>query len=183
MATLQQTTQQTTNAAVIKEGLEALFASDPDVFVAGDLPWHPVKHYERTRVVPGVMVVFGRPKGYRGSYRQWEEDGVALQVVFAVAMPSDRGGAMAQKSVWCDRYGVKEYYIYEPYRKDFTAFVRSVETGYLEDVPLPASGYISPRLGVRFDLSTGDLIIYRPDGEPLGAYDGGFARRAERGAA
>ena len=27
------------------------------------------------RHAPDTMVVFGRPKGYRGSYRQWEEEG------------------------------------------------------------------------------------------------------------
>ena len=28
------------------------------------------------------MAAFGRPKGYRGSYKQWEEDGIAPQVGF-----------------------------------------------------------------------------------------------------
>ncbi|NEX15989.1 MAG: hypothetical protein C1943_04960 [Halochromatium sp.] len=28
-------------------------------------------------IAPDLFVVFGRPKGRRGSYRQWEEDGIA----------------------------------------------------------------------------------------------------------
>ena len=37
-----------------------------------------------------AMVVFGRPKGYRGSYRQWEEGGIAPQVVFEILSPGNR---------------------------------------------------------------------------------------------
>ncbi|MGC1310468.1 MAG: hypothetical protein WA885_24825 [Phormidesmis sp.] len=43
-------TQQFRWIMVIKENLERLFASDPDVFVAGDLLWYPVE---------------GEPKGVR----------------------------------------------------------------------------------------------------------------------
>ena len=147
------------------------------MFVAGDLLWYPVKRNNKVRVAPDAMVVFGRPKGYRGSYRQWVEDGVTPQVVFEVLSPSNRAGEMARKALWYDRYGVEEYYIYDPDRKDFAALVRSVVTGHLEEVPLPVSGYVSPRLGVRFDLSTDDLVIYRPDGEPFQTYGEVFAAR------
>ena len=59
----------------IKEGLERAFRDRPDVFVAGDLLWYPTEGEPETRQAPDAMVVFGRPKGYRGSYRQWEEGG------------------------------------------------------------------------------------------------------------
>ena len=35
------------------------------------------------------MVVFGRPKGRRGSYRQWEEDNIPPQVVFEILSPGN----------------------------------------------------------------------------------------------
>jgi Uma2 family endonuclease len=35
-------------------------------------------------VAPDVMVVFGRPKGERRSYRQWQEGNIAPQVVFEI---------------------------------------------------------------------------------------------------
>src|SRR5262249_57937537 len=50
----------------IKEGLEAVFRDDPDVFVAGDLLWYPIEGDNKTRAAPDAMVAFGRPKGYRG---------------------------------------------------------------------------------------------------------------------
>jgi Uma2 family endonuclease len=54
----------------IKENLEWLFANDPNVFVAGDLLWYPVEGNNKTRVAPDILVVFGRQKGDRGSYKQ-----------------------------------------------------------------------------------------------------------------
>ncbi|WP_448562404.1 hypothetical protein [Trichothermofontia sp.] len=35
------------------------------------------------------MVVFGRPKGRRGPYRQWQEAQIPPQVVFEVLSPSN----------------------------------------------------------------------------------------------
>ena len=60
------------------------------------------------------MVVFGRPKGYRGSYKQWEEGGIAPQVVFEILSPGNRPGKMQRKFQFYDRYGVEEYYVYDP---------------------------------------------------------------------
>ncbi|MCU0875242.1 MAG: hypothetical protein MUE50_23160, partial [Pirellulaceae bacterium] len=51
----------------LQGGLDALFRDDPDVFVAGDLLWYPVEGDNTVRAAPDVLVVFGRPKGYRGS--------------------------------------------------------------------------------------------------------------------
>jgi Uma2 family endonuclease len=77
---------------VIKENLELLFADNPQVFVAGDLLWYPVEGDNAIRQAPDAMVVVGRPKGNRGSYRQWEEGGVAPQVVFKILSPGNRFG-------------------------------------------------------------------------------------------
>lgn len=68
----------------VKGGLDARFRDDPDVFVAGGLLWDPVEGAPTIRCAPDAMVAFGRPAGYRGSYRQWEEPGVAPQVVFEI---------------------------------------------------------------------------------------------------
>jgi Uma2 family endonuclease len=62
----------------IKENLEILFAPNDDVFIAGDLLWYPVEGSVKTRQAPDVMVVFGRPKGDRGSYKQWQENNIPL---------------------------------------------------------------------------------------------------------
>lgn len=54
----------------IQGGLDALFRDDANVFVAGDLLWYPAEGLPAVRIAPDVMVVFGRPKGDRGSYKQ-----------------------------------------------------------------------------------------------------------------
>ena len=92
-------------------GLQALFADDPNVFVAGDLFWYSVEGDNRTRLAPDALVAFGRPKGHRGSYKQWEEGGVALQVVFEVLAPGNTSKEMADKLAFYERYGVEEYYL------------------------------------------------------------------------
>lgn len=69
---------------VIYYNLEWLFADDPNVFVAGDLLWYPVEGNNKIHQAPDVMVIFGRPKGDRGSYMQWREENMASQVVFEI---------------------------------------------------------------------------------------------------
>lgn len=61
----------------IEGGLDAVYGADPDVFVAGDLLWYPVQGKPNICTAPDALVVFGRPKGERGSYKQWEEGGIA----------------------------------------------------------------------------------------------------------
>jgi Uma2 family endonuclease len=145
----------------IKENLEILFANHPDVFVAGDLLWYPVEGNNKIRIAPDAMVIFGRPKGDRGSYRQWEEDNISPQVVFEILSPGNRAGKMMDKLLFYQRYGVQEYYIYDP---DDIELVGSIRSGdWLESIP-EMNGWVSPLLGIRFELTENDLEIYRPDG-------------------
>jgi Putative restriction endonuclease/Aldo/keto reductase family len=104
--------------AAIREALDlginwidtaAVYGLRHNVFVAGDLLWYPIEGDNRTRSAPDAMVVFGRPKGYRGSYMQWVEDGIAPQVVFEVLSPGNRFGEMARKFTFYEQHGVDEY--------------------------------------------------------------------------
>jgi Uma2 family endonuclease len=151
---------------LIKENLEAMFREREDVFVAGDLLWYPVEGRPDIRRAPDAMVVFGRPKGYRGSYKQWEEDGLAPQVVFEVQSPLNGFKEMLEKLEFYEAYGVEEYYTYEPdpERNDLTGFQRQGER--LRPID-EMNGWVSPRLGIRFDMSGEELRIFRPDNEPF----------------
>ncbi|MHC5762310.1 Uma2 family endonuclease [Nostoc sp.] len=146
----------------IKNNLELLFGNDPNVFVAGDLLWYSVEDDNKLRQAPDVMVVFGRPKGYRGSYKQWLEDNIPPQVVFEIWSPGNRISKMAKKLEFYECYGVEEYYLYEPNVVDLTGWQR--RNSRLEVID-QIVGWISPRLGVRFDLTEEELQIYRPDGD------------------
>ncbi len=146
---------------VIKENLEILFADRPDVFVAGDLLWYPVEGNNKIRQAPDTMIVFGRPKGDRGSYEQWKEDNIPPQVVFEILSPGNRAGKMTTKLMNYQRYGVEEYYIYDPDDIELVGLRRLGD--WLEPIP-EMNGWVSPRLGIRFQLTETDLEIYRPDG-------------------
>jgi Uma2 family endonuclease len=147
---------------LFKENLECLFANDPQVFIAGDLLWYPVDGHPEIRVAPDAMVVFGRPKGDRGSYRQWQEDQIPPQVVFEVLSPGNRLTEMARKLQFYDRYGVEEYYIYDPDLNELSGFLR--QAGQLVVIE-PMDGWVSPRLGIRFVLTPTILEVYTPTGQ------------------
>lgn len=90
---------------IFKNNTEILLADNPNVFVAGDLFWYPVEGDPKIRMAPDLMVVFGRPKGYRGSYKQWEEGGIPPQVVVEVLSPGNTLKEMAHKLEFYDQYG------------------------------------------------------------------------------
>lgn len=148
----------------LKENLECLFANNSNVFVAGDLLWYPQQGKPDIRVAPDVMVVFGRAKGDRGSYRQWEEDNIAPQVVFEIISPSNTMKEMLKKQQFYERYGVEEYYIYDPDRHDFTGFQRINDKLTLID---HINTWISPRLGIKFVFTQENLKVYYPDESPF----------------
>lgn len=147
---------------IIKENLEILFADVPDVFVAGDLLWYPVPSKIISPVAPDVMVAIGRPKGRRGSYRQWQEENIAPQVVFEILSPGNTPSEMERKLEFYDTYGVEEYYLYDPENFQLDAWRRQGE--HLTRL-WQLDGWVSPRLGIRFDTSQGELVIYYPDGQ------------------
>jgi len=151
----------------IKEGLEWLFQDDPNVFVAGDLLWYPTEGNNVIRAAPDAMVIFGRPKGDRGSYQQWKEGNITPQVVFEIRSPGNTQTEMDKKLVFYDRYGVEEYYLYDPDKGDLSGWLRTEER---LDVIEQMSNWVSPRLGIRFEMLGTELQLYRPDGEKFATY-------------
>jgi len=146
----------------LQGNIDARFAADPNVFVAGDLLWYPVEGNNLIRTAPDVLVAIGRPKGYRGSYMQWREDNIAPQVVWEVVSPSNRAADLDEKFEFYQRYGVEEYYLYDPDRGTLRGWQRAgVQLVEIEDW----SGYRSPRLGVRIEIAEDrELGVYHPDG-------------------
>ncbi|MEB3232277.1 MAG: Uma2 family endonuclease [Leptolyngbyaceae bacterium] len=152
---------------VIQQNLDWLFASDPAVFVAGDLLWYPVEGDNKKRVAPDVMVAFGRPKGDRGSYKQWEEANVPPQVVFEILSPGNTKAEMNRKLLFYHQYEVEEYYLYDPDHDTLNGWLR--RDGFLDMID-PMDNWVSPRLNIRFDLSGEALQIFRPDGQRFLSY-------------
>ncbi|NES65997.1 MAG: Uma2 family endonuclease [Okeania sp. SIO2D1] len=151
---------------VIYHNLAWLFAENPEVFVAGDLLWYPVQG-DSSRQAPDIMVAFGVPKGDRGSYKQWKENNIAPQVVFEILSPGNTLKEMSKKLLFYDNHGVEEYYLYDPQKNDLTGWLRS---GSLLDVIDEMNGWVSPRLGIRFEVLPEILQLYRPDGQLFADY-------------
>lgn len=151
----------------IKEGLEAQFRTQEDVFIAGDLLWYPVQGEPNIRSAPDVLVAFGRPKGYRGSYKQWEEGGIAPQVVFEIWSPTNRYADFVRKYEFYRDHRVEEYYFYDPDRGRLEGWRR--ENGQFSEIP-QMDGWVSPRLGIRFELVGTELRLFDPQGNRLLTY-------------
>ena len=147
----------------IQVGLDAMLAHNPDVFVAADLLWYPVEGRPDIKNTLDVMVAFGRPKGDRGSYRQWEEDGVAPQVVFKITSPGATVADMRSKRGFYSRFGVAEYYEYDPGIGTLDVWTR--QKGVLRDAFF-TDEWRSLLLGVTLKIETnGELSVYRPNGQ------------------
>ena len=152
----------------IQGSLDWIFREQPDVFVAGDLLWYPVEGNNKLRAAPDAMVVFGRPKGYRGSYMQWREDDIPPQVVFEVLSPGNRPREITRKFQFYDVHQVEEYYVIDPDHNFIDGWIR--QAGMLREID-NLDGWVSPKLGIQFQIGEGQPVrILQPDGTPFLTY-------------
>ena len=157
----------------LKGGLNALLE---DAFVAADLFWYPVRltaaqitaGEQPPKQAPDVMVAFGRPKGHRRSYKQWEEENIAPQVVFEIVSNSNTLKELREKKLaFYQKYGVEEYYMFDPERQLLEGWLRV--SNRLQ--PITAmKGWVSPRLNLRFHVEGELLQLYTDNGERLASY-------------
>ena len=153
---------------VLFGNLAAWYYDDPKVFVSGNQLWFPVEGEPETSVSPDVYVVFGRPKGDRSSYKQWEEGGVPMTVVFEVLSPSNTAAEMENKFDFYEEYGVEEYYVYDPDKNRLKAYIRQGE------ILVPGESvkkFVSPRLGIRFELTSPEMTVFLPNGRPFKSFE------------
>lgn len=142
---------------------------DEVAFVAGNLLWYPVQVDQPPAPcqAPDVMVVLGRPAGDRGSYKQWEEAGVAPQVVFEILSPSNTAREMLAKQIFYQEHGVLEMFFYDPESRDFWGFARDHSEqpcSLITPLYLP---WTSPILKIRFEMFEDGLAVFYPNGEPF----------------
>ena len=148
----------------IAGNLAGLYGDCTDVLVGGNMLWYAREGDPAERFAPDVFVVFGRPKGHRGSYKQWEENDVPMTVVFEILSPSNSWREMTHKLGFYGEYGAEEFYVYDPETNELEVFVRGKATlrrSYAVD------GFVSPKMGIRFDLSGPELVLRHADGRPF----------------
>ena len=160
----------------VQGGLAAQYVNDPNVLVVGDLLWYPVEGNNKIRAAPDAMVIFGRPKGDRGSYIQYREEGIAPRVAFEILSPGNRPAEMRRKLAFSEQYGIREYYVLDPDHARHKGYLRSA-AGKLEPIA-NLFGWDSPLLGIRFEM-TRDLVLIGTDGLPFEFYEVEAARRRD----
>lgn len=153
---------------MLYDNLRGLFASK-GIFVAADLLWYPVKGNPKIRVAPDVLIVFNRPDGYRGSYKQWVEDDLPLDVVFEVLSPSNTPTEMLKKLAFYEQYGVSEFIILDPEKEEFVAYTR--QNGKLLEVSQPGEDWKSPMMGIIIKVEKEVLSVTHGDGTPFKTFE------------
>ncbi|MFK7979230.1 MAG: Uma2 family endonuclease [Saprospiraceae bacterium] len=149
----------------IKNGLEETTANQV-IFVAGDLLWYPVEGNNKLRVAPDVMVAIGRPKGDRNSYLQWREANLPPQIAFEVLSPGNTKKEMAKKLLWYEKYGVIEYYVYDPDSNKLEIYNRTAD----KLIKIDTKDWTSHLLKFRLLWTTDTLKIFHPNGTPFLSY-------------
>jgi Uma2 family endonuclease len=152
--------------------LATLFDDRDDVLVACNLLWYPEEGRPDVRLASDVFVALGRPKGDRRSYKQWEEGGVPPTVVFEVLAASNRVTESDIKLEFSEDHGAAEFYLYDPHANYLAAYLRRGE-----DLRMirPVNGFVSPSLGIRFELSDPEIVVRRPDGRPFRTFEDLYA--------
>ena len=153
---------------MIVGSLREIHLKRDDVFIAGDLFWYPVEGSTTIVQAPDAMVVMGRPKGFRMSYKQWEEEDVAPQVVFEVLSPGNTDEQMGEKRSFYERYGVEEYYVIDPFVNEVEGWQRRGNS--LKRIA-KMNGWVSPRLGIRFETGGDEITLRSPEGRSFVFYE------------
>ena len=155
-------TKQYQYIVMLHTGIDSHFATDPNVLVVADLLWYPVEGWPSISCAPDVMVVFGRPKGHRRSYRQWAEGNIAPKVAIETLSPGNTKAEMEDKLEFYERYGVEEYIEYDPDRGTLKIWVRQ---GARLSKAVFGREWKSPNLGITLKLEDdGELSAFHPDG-------------------
>jgi Uma2 family endonuclease len=96
--------------AVLKER----YATDPNVYVSGNLLLYYEPGNRRKHVSPDCFVAFGVPDGFRPNYLTWEE-GKGPDVVIELTSKSTRREDQETKfELYRDVLKVKEYFLFDP---------------------------------------------------------------------
>ena len=142
----------------------------PDNFVGIDLFWYP-RPNESISFAPDVFVVFGVPATNLKSYVQAEHGNIPPHVIFEVLSASNDAEEMRSKFQNYQKYGVKEYYVYDPVAQSMQGYVRNETGNLLLEIPAVAmQNWQSPLLKMFMRLEGGEWKFYYPDGKPFRRY-------------
>jgi len=154
------------------ETLQGYFASQPDVYVSGNLMVYYVEGNPRVFRSPDVFVVRGVPNRERRLYKTWEE-GKFPQVVIEITSKSTSTEDLEQKhDIYQDLWQVPEYFLFDPFEEYLSPSLIALRLADHVYEPIPAEDgrFFSEELG---------LYVYR-DGRELAFWNPTTRQRVRR---
>src|SRR5579862_1768604 len=118
--------------------LDDLTVNHPRVYVGGNMLMYYNPQSGWDHVSPDVFVTFDVPRGDRGKWETWKEDGRFADVVFEITSRSTYAEDLGKKRRLYARLGVQELYLYDPQQRVqpyFRGF--SLVNGELVELPPP----------------------------------------------
>ncbi len=138
------------------ESLKTWFATEPMVYVSGNLMCYYAEHKPSQSISPDVFVVRGAAKGERRVYKFWEEP--APNVVLEISSRKTRKEDFGKKKDIYAWLGVREYFVFDPearLRAPLRAFRRRGEE--LVEEMVTGQRVLSHELGLDL-IQTGDTL-------------------------
>jgi Uma2 family endonuclease len=168
----------------LRQALQFFFKPREEVYVAANLFWYYEEGNVKARVAADIMVVFGVPKHYRRSFRQWRE-AAGPQVIIEIASWKTWRTDLYKKPELYARLNVQEYYLFDAERRYFDQPLLGFRRQGRRMVQRPVAadgGLLSNRLGLRL-VPEGALLrlVEAKTEKPLPTADE-LAELAERGA-
>ena len=152
---------------LIKFGLEATFREDENVFVCRRPVLVPGRRLSWYLLCPGCDGSAGatqRTPGFLHAVERRQHPAAGRHRNYFQRQPLWRNDEKIQVY---ERYGVQEYYIYDPERNELEGWLR--ENDELQPVS-DVDHFLSPLLRIRFERTEDILNLYHPDGKPFVSY-------------
>ncbi|HJT33353.1 MAG TPA: Uma2 family endonuclease [Pirellulales bacterium] len=154
------------NLLVSVQLLQSWFAHDPMVYVSGNMFIYYERGNRYKSLAPDVFVVLGVPRDKpRRSYKIWEEDGHAPDMVIEVTSLSSKEEDVDDKFVvYRDLLRVREYFLFDPYAEYLAPSLqgyRLIDGEYMAIDP-SAGRLPSAVVGLHLERSGLDLRFYDP---------------------
>lgn len=148
------------------ETLKLYFDERKDVYISGNIMFYYEEGNPHKVFSPDVMVCFGISPEDRRIYKLWEEEQFP-QVVFEISSRSTWGEDLNKKWFLYQKFGVKEYYIFDPeydYLPEPLVAYR-LKKGELKQVKVKNGRVFSEELGLEIVDTGSGLRLYNPQTE------------------
>jgi len=169
------------NMIGLLHALKEKFRDDPMVYVTGNIfvYYLDVAGVRQAPVSPDIFVVHGVAKKDRRIYKV-DEEGKAPEVVIELTSTSTRVEDLVTKHYIYAGLGVREYFLFDPFRENMQTALHGFRLEGGEYVPMAGSRLHSEVLGLDLRVEGGLLRLYdSKTGERLRIPDEGEADRRE----